>query len=558
MGRVVRDEQGQEWEQLPSGEWVPYDPLASRTGALETGLVQAGAQLARFGRGAQNIYANVVGDWELADELRAEQAESDRLLGGLSDYSPIASTVGTMAPALATMPLTGGLGTAALLGAAEGALSYRPDLREQLLLGGVTGAAFSAGGFAAGNLASRVAGKIRGLARAGREGSETTGNVQIFRESVAEAQERGRLDIAEAEDLLANEPGRRATPLRSMSPAQREAAAEGQRLGWRFEAADFNEPLNQVRAAAQSNPLTSGLATANQRANFETLENTIARGIGLPDGRGLGANAIGDAEQRLGETFQRLQDTAGDVNLSRARSLAQDIVDEGKRGIGAQGEGIQRAEQLLAQTEGGTTIDPGDVMLWRSELMANYRQATSPMSPRADTVAAQRLEKLIEAVDDAFERAVPAAQRNLYKKTREQYRLLRTIRKGAAINEAGDVNVRSLGNQLRRNFRREYGEGRDQALEESVRDALRITRVANTFAPNIGDSGTATRLALQQMEPTTMAMQLATRPMGAFYGRAMQVDPTTPGMYGLGVPSAPGSVGAAIGRGLWAAGAGEL
>ena len=146
------------------GRRTEVNRAALETTQLERIGIGAGRILDEGIRGAQNIFANAVGDDALARRLAEESAENNRLYGGLSAAFPVSTGIGEILPALATIPLGGGLLTQAAIGTAIGGIQYDADPSQQGL-NALTEGALSGVGYGVGNLAGRV---INGITRAGR------------------------------------------------------------------------------------------------------------------------------------------------------------------------------------------------------------------------------------------------------------------------------------------------------------------------------------------------------------------------------------------------------
>ena len=157
MAKRIRDkESGQIFWQLQDGTIIPQSELIddSDIDELDTFLINAGATFASIGRTARSAF-------EDRSALGAEQRQEQEDLAGINARNPISAIAGSLAPTLATLPLSGGVAAMTRLGVAEGLAQFREDPTEQLLAG-LTGGLLGGGG-------ARVAEKIQAAGSAARE-----------------------------------------------------------------------------------------------------------------------------------------------------------------------------------------------------------------------------------------------------------------------------------------------------------------------------------------------------------------------------------------------------
>src|SRR5262252_693376 len=108
---------GQRYE-LQGGRWVPItsrqeaptstealEPLSS--GPIESALVGAGDVINTGIRNVRDLWARARGDEAGQAAIAAERQEADQIRARLHQEAPVAATVGSMLPTLATAPLGG-------------------------------------------------------------------------------------------------------------------------------------------------------------------------------------------------------------------------------------------------------------------------------------------------------------------------------------------------------------------------------------------------------------------------------------------------------------------
>src|SRR5512144_3022644 len=113
-------------------------PEGNDEGAFQAGVIGAGRAIdqvlkgvEQHGRRALAGAAHIFGADDLVRaqqaklaEMKATEDENARLYGRLAEQHPIATAVGEAAPLVATLPASGTVGGAALIGALPGLLSY--------------------------------------------------------------------------------------------------------------------------------------------------------------------------------------------------------------------------------------------------------------------------------------------------------------------------------------------------------------------------------------------------------------------------------------------------
>ena len=146
----------------------------------------------------------------------------------------------------------------------------------------------------------------------------------------------------------------------------------------------------------------------------------------------------------------------------------------------------------------------------RSALTRELQKA----SRAGDGNTMQGIYELTAAIDEQMMRASDASTLGLYERARGQWRILDALEQGKAVTSGGDVNVGILDGVLRRRYPVEYrrsGTGIDPLFDG--------VKILTTFRDIVGDSGTATRLATQQILDSPV-QSVIRGTLGATVGRA--------------------------------------
>ena len=134
-------------------------PEAEDPGALMAGVIGAGRFADRLLKGAKQTALTLMQDDAGLEKMKAEENANTRIYAGLQAKRPVATTVGEIAPLIATFPAVGSVAGAAALGAVPGALEYGTG--EERATRAAMGAAGGAIGAGAGKLIGRAIQPIR-------------------------------------------------------------------------------------------------------------------------------------------------------------------------------------------------------------------------------------------------------------------------------------------------------------------------------------------------------------------------------------------------------------
>lgn len=255
----------------------------------------------------------------------------------------------------------------------------------------------------------------------------------------------------------------------------------GQATGSRF--------LQQLEAGMQSFPVTSGAINKIKAHNQTLLNRSASKTIGESAGE-VGEETIDKAFTRLSGIYKTVADKTA-VNLGSFKGRLASIA--------ADSDGV-----LLKPLD-------ADPMFAKAIQHANSGQATRAELQSLASKLGQRTRSLMrsdagdrdlgiamlrvkEAVDDALEGSLTGTTKKLFADARGQYRNLMTLMKPGVVNEqTGNVSGRVLANTLSRTDRT-FRRGANHSTTSA--DMRTMARFAKGFPDIVGDSGTATRLAL--------------------------------------------------------------
>lgn len=272
-----------------------------------------------------------------------------------------------------------------------------------------------------------------------------------------------------------------------LTPDQRQMLPVADELGFRFLPGQRQGSAGLTQLAT-SDPLIQSAFQGELAANRQGLRAAAARAIGV-NADDFSRDMLGQAAERIGGQLDDLGRQVGQV------SLGDDLV----RRV----EAITKTEPFLQVPPGGT-LSGDDAMALRSALNQassnTWRQGANAPAGKAEFIDQALLE-----LDDLIEAQLTAEQRQAWKVAREQWKNLKVLESPNVTNELGEVNVRSLANQLRRYYKGAYGRqvtgegGRRASLEPATREFMDWSRLGAQFGDNFPNSGTAFRSRLVQM-----------------------------------------------------------
>ena len=528
---VFQDEAGNLFV-FRDGDFQPTTRQALETGPFEAAMVGAGETLTNIGR--------TLDPSRTGAEVAAVRAEDEAVLAPMQAERPISTGVGAALPFLATAPIGMGIGGPALTGARalaeQAAIGAGLGALEGGAPGALIGAGSSAAGFGLGKIAQRVLG-ARHAAR-GRLGDDILDTVDQADDIVAGGAAAGRAAPGPARTLTKAQ--RRAQAFQGIDePRAPPGAAVGaaragvhdvrvgqaDSLGFELTTGERlnSDTLRQVEAGFRSSPFAPAKLRDVKASNQTNLNRHWGKAIGVGEVDNITDDVMGEAVERAGEKFTEAAEAVkgGKLGVSRLAAEVEAIRVEAGRGASIMQD--MEVNKLLGEVEQwaqgpGKRVAARDFMAARSNLNKQMRDA----SAQGKGVLAEAMQDVIEAMDRTFEGAAGAEAAAIYKGARENWRFITALERGQTLNTAtGNVNARTAGSSLKRVFKQEAGRGGVEDLSNAGAETIEATQVANYFGEIVGDSGTATRLSVQEIlrNPVGATGGAVTRALGEGYNR---------------------------------------
>ena len=536
-------------------DWVPvsrdFDP---RTSALGAGFESATGSI---GAGINQLRAWIRGDEAALADLAAEERERQTGAAIVGRQNPMAYLAGQIAPyaagaaagGLAGGAATGGSVLGATVGAtaadvALGGLSYGTPEERALNAGIAAAGPVAVGGavalgrraarpfFQPGARAERVQQNIEAGAQAegdigltpgaGAGGSvfpPDPGQVSRAAQIAGRMLQVGRSDV-DADRLLQT---RRA---RALAAEKDIALTPAMRTGSRG--------MAQIEAALMSNPYSAapGLKIRNQfmreledRAKEFLLPSSEAPSWLQYDGA-LDADFIRAIEDNISRKYE-------DISSKSPAISSEDIVKSARE--------LAAPERGAAWTAREEKIFGDLLERVRNEGEELQGQAAWNMAQLQAKEAARRFDAgkyqegiAYQSVADAIEQEIIEAaggkiDQEALNLLRKQYRVMKTLRSARALDKGGLYLGRGY-NAMLREFPRQLGEARrfQEPNLKPLNDLLDVFEVGGTlFQDVVGDSGTATRLAVSDLSPQGMGQNIVRRLAAAlYYGEPAVLRPT--------------------------------
>lgn len=287
-------------------------------------------------------------------------------LSQLNKMNPIASTVGQVAPYLATAPLGGGMAAQGALGAATGALFAEPGQEVQE-------GAFGAAGGVLGDMAGRVVSKLMGAKMAAPKLNQVAQEFSDTGGTLTPGMGYNSRFLKDIESSLASKPG--------------------------------------------GNIAYSGVAKANQK----NVNRLAAEAVGLDPKvfPRMGDDALDAAYSGIGQQFDEVAELVPTTNI------AADLADDIRTYVGRTGKLSRTFDKLGVKNYG----EMGEAMDLDGRAMMSIRSRLVKQAKGASGEDALAYGDLIDDIDNVMQSAAPGNMKALYGDARGKYRALKAIEK---------------------------------------------------------------------------------------------------------------------------------
>jgi hypothetical protein len=311
----------------------------------------------------------------------------------------------------------------------------------------------------------------------------------------------------------------------NMTAAARRAAAPILDEGGRLTPgqASGSQTLQQIEASMGSYPPTAGAFSRIRQGNQSVINRMASRAIG-ENADAITDDILQNANKRIGDVYEKVaSDRPVSVDPNAMLNRITDIDQNLKNVVNVADEPLVDEALRIAQAGGAT----GKQLQHLSNRL-RVKAEGMMRSPTGDRELGRALFQVREVIDDQLQGSLPVVQREAFRQARDQYKnmMLLTASKNVLNEATGDVSARNLASVLRSKDRSGYLFGRARTPE--TRGLHEVARFGRSFAPAVGDSGTATRSFLPQVLGTTALGGGATAVAGG--------DPVTGAAAGAALP----------------------
>jgi len=234
--------------------------------------------------------------------------------------------------------------------------------------------------------------------------------------------------------------------------------------------------------------------------NRDRIQGAIIKGLGLPEGTPFTDDMLGEAARKLGSVFDDVAEHIGTVELP------ENILTEAAE--------LGLSTRRLRGLDG--PIDGERLMQLRTSL--NQQRETFMQPGKTDFNAAEDVTEVIKEIDSLIAKSLDGSDMmERWREAQQRWRFLTVLEKSGVINHQGEVVIRTAANKLKANYKREFKRSLSggESLPDGIGESFDYIKVAAAFADNVGDSGTATRMGVQNMisDPSGYAKRVFMRHM---------------------------------------------
>lgn len=474
-----------------------FDNLMPAVGGAVTGAYLGGKQMLMKGLDAIDPQGR-------AKAMEPEIQENRDAMAGLTTtkMGMAGDVLGNVLMAAPTMlnPAAATVHGGAMIGGAMGAL--RPTLGDESRIENtLSGAAMGAGGTWAGNkIMGALVGQrgaqtaTGGSATATSSGGRSVASSRVSGSATARGTGGGYNFGSVGDDASAG-----------LTRAQRDLIARNPEFRLTPGQAGGSKSLQQMEAKLESQPMTSGVFNEIKDSNQRLINRRVAESIGVRNSNIVDSNVLNQAHERADRVYGMVRRT-GNRTIDPDRFINQlDRIEGDYQGLlFANGRPYSVMDsplvsRLFNYAQSGEATAEQLVDLSSKLGKAARSQMTSGNGDRQLGMA---LGDVKDIADDLIERGLNGRTQRIFAQARGNYRNLMTLegRTGIVNTSNGNVSGANLANALAQKDKAGFMLGRNQS---PMYDAARL---AQSFKPLVGDSGTATRSALPS--PTDFVLSL--------------------------------------------------
>ena len=286
---------------------------------------------------------------------------------------------------------------------------------------------------------------------------------------------------------------------RTITPDQQQLIDTGaaDRLGFEFLPGQ-KEGNNTITELIKSQPFMADSLDPVITANAKRGGDLIREALGLPPGP-LTRQTFTEADELFAREFENF---AGEIRPAA-------LPDELRTAIDTPDMLTTKDRRVFRVSEPGEPISGERLLNLRSKLNRSLASAR-----RGDQgVLADEILEQMDGLDDVIKANIDGGGQGAawgrFMDTRQRWRVNLAFNRPGSFTPDGNFSVKRFSNSLERTFEREYrkrllqrneaGEVIDAQMPEQVADLLDFMRLGRSFESNLGDSGTASRLAMAQV-----------------------------------------------------------
>ena len=261
-------------------------------------------------------------------------------------------------------------------------------------------------------------------------------------------------------------------------------SGRAEELGFRFLPGQ-REGRNLLVAGAKSDPILAPAFDPVFTGNRETGARLARKALGLEDAAEFGRAELGQAADEIGAGLNSVAQKLGPTKLGD--DLFKEI------------NSLKKIEPDLAAAISPERAVSGDELLGIRSAMGKLSRQNWK---QGNALRAERIDKVVTQIDEQIAASLKPAEVAEFAKFREQWRNLIQMEKPGVVSDAGDISFERLANNFRKEFKGDFARdtfASSGRLSDETADLLDFTKIASAFKENIGDSGTATRLGIQNL-----------------------------------------------------------